>query len=260
MRALSVAFATVLAAASMSTAFAADLPVKAPMAPMVSAYNWSGFYAGINGGYGWGRQTDPDITFGDTSLSGYGAYVAAGGFPTASLSPKGFLGGLQLGYNWQTSNFVLGLETDIQGAAIKASATQVLAPGLAVVGTSTVEHKLNWFGTVRGRLGVAQNNWLFYGTGGLIYGGVESSLTQSAPTAPAFFVTDSRSTTRAGWTIGAGTEVGLGKWTAKFEYLYYDMGRDTVTVQGTGVFTGTTYSASQRTAGQILRAGLNYRF
>lgn len=260
MRCASVVFAAVVTAVSVSTVFAADTPVKAKMAPVAHVYNWTGFYAGVNAGYGWGTSTDPGITFGDTSGTGYGTYIALGGFPTASLNPKGFLGGIQLGYNWQTSNFVLGLEADIQGADIKASETQVVTPPLAVTGTSTVEHKLKWFGTVRGRLGLAQNNWLFYGTGGLIYGGVESSLTQSSPTIPGFFVTDSRSTTRAGWTIGGGTEVGFGKWTAKAEYLYYDMGRDTVTVQGTGVFTGTTYSASQKTAGHILRAGLNYRF
>ena len=237
------------------------MPTKMPMkaAPMMApVYNWTGWYVGANAGYGWGSSTDPSFSLSDTTATGYAAYVAAGGFPTPTLNPKGVLGGLQIGHNFQQANWVWGAEADLQAAGLKDSSTFNCDASDFVTGTSTVEHGLRWFGTLRGRAGVAMNNWLLYGTGGLIYGGVHSSLTQSA--ANGYFATNSDTTTRAGWTVGAGTEVGWDKWTAKLEYLYYDMGRDTVTVLGTGVFTGISYSASQKTAGHIVRLGLNYRF
>jgi outer membrane immunogenic protein len=247
---------------AITSSYAADMPVKAAPAPSImtsAAYNWTGWYVGGNAGYGWGVGTDPGISLSDTSGTGFAAYVAAGGVPTASLQPRGGFGGGQLGYNWQAGSWVYGLEADIQGASMNASSSATVTPPAAVTGTATVEHKLRWFGTVRGRLGYAASNWLFYGTGGLIYGGVTSSLTQSATNG--YFATNSTSSTRAGWTLGAGTEVGFwGKWSAKAEYLYFDLGRDSVTILGTGAFTGITYTASQKTAGHLLRAGVNYRF
>lgn len=253
--------AAALSFASLHVTTAADMSAKAPMytkAPVaVPAYNWTGWYVGANAGYGWSASTDPGFSLSDTSGTGYAAYVAAGGFSTPSLNPKGVLGGLQVGYNFQQANLVWGAEADLQAAGLTDSSTVSAAP-TAVIGTTTVEHALHWFGTLRGRAGVAMNNWLFYGTGGLIYGGVHSTLTQSATNG--YFAAATSDTTRAGWTVGAGTEMGWGMWTAKLEYLYFDMGRDSVTVLGTGVFTGISYTASQRTAGSMVRLGLNYRF
>ena len=149
---------------------------------------------------------------------------------------------------------------NIQGSGIKGSTTQTTAPGILLTGTENLEHKLTWFGTVRGRLGIASNNWLFYGTGGLIYGGVKSSLTLLIP-GNGFTAAGSSSSTRAGWIIGAGTEFAFaGPWSAKLEYLYYDMGRNSVTAIATGDFAGDLLTVSQRTAGSILRAGVNRRF
>jgi outer membrane immunogenic protein len=88
---------------------------------------------------------------------------------------------------------------------------------------------------------------------------VKSSLVQTATNG--YVVDSSATTTRAGWTLGAGAEMAfMARWSAKFEYLYYDMGRDTVATNGTGGFTGDFYAVSQKTAGHLLRAGLNYRF
>lgn len=260
MRRSSIAVIAALSTVSLTQiASAADLPVKAPVA-VAALYNWTGWYVGGNAGYSWGTGTNPGIAFGDTTGTGYVGYIAAGGFPTPSLNPRGALGGLQAGYNLQSSNWVWGLEADIQGSGINAASTQTVTPPTFIAGTSTVEHRLRWFGTVRGRVGIAANNWLFYGTGGLIYGGVRSSLTQNSP-ANTFFATGTATSTRFGWTVGAGTEWGFAQhWSAKLEYLYYDLGRDSVTALGTGAFTGTTYTASQKTAGHLLRAGLNFRF
>jgi len=240
-----------------ATAHAADMAVKAPPAVSTPTWNWTGWYAGMNAGYAWSASTDPGISLSDTSGTGYAGYVAAGGFPTASLKPAGGFGGAQIGYNFQNAKWVWGAEADLQGAGIDASSNQTAAP-TAVIGSDTVTHELQWFGTVRGRLGMASDNWLFYGTGGLIYGGVRSALTQAATNG--YLAASNHTEIRAGGTAGAGVETGWNKWTAKLEYLYYDMGRDTVTVLGSGVFTGISYSASQRTAGQLLRVGLNYRF
>jgi outer membrane immunogenic protein len=261
-----IAVATAIAALGfVNSASAADMPAKAPIykaAPM-ALYNWTGWYVGVNAGYGWSSGNGANNgACADPVASGFCAtYIAGGGFPAPSLSPKGFVGGGQAGYNWQASNFVYGLEADIQGSGIKASTTQTFTPPTLITGIETLEHKLTWFGTVRGRLGVAANNWLFYGTGGLIYGGVSSSLTLSTP-ANGFAAAGSSSSTRAGWTVGVGTEYGFaGPWTAKVEYLYYDMGRDSVTAtSAVAGFVGDSLTVSQRTAGHILRAGVNYRF
>jgi outer membrane immunogenic protein len=260
-RLLIVAIAALLLGGPQA-ARAADMPLKAPKAPSAAtAYDWTGFYIGGNGGYAWGLGTDPAISYSDTSGTGYAAYVASGGFPTPSIKPEGGFGGGQIGYNWQIKNWLLGIEADIEGGEISASASRTLSPAVgAVVGTSTVDHSLKWFGTVRGRMGYAANNWLLYGTGGLIYGRVKSTLTQSSP-ANGYFATNTVSSTKTGWTAGGGIEWGFaGHWTAKLEYLYYDLGRDSVTVRGVGVFTGIVYTAEQQTAGQLLRAGLSYRF
>jgi outer membrane immunogenic protein len=251
-----VGVGSLLIAAPLTAAYAADMLVKAPPAP-APAYSWTGWYVGLNAGAGWGT-TDPRFSFSDTSGTGYAGYLAAGGFPLASLSPNGPFGGAQIGYNYQLANWVAGVEADFQGAALNASLSGVTTPLGFVSGTETVEHDLDWFGTLRGRVGFAENNWLFYGTGGLIYGGVRSVITQSATNT--YFATNSDNVVRTGPTVGGGIEVGLGKWSAKLEYLYYDMGRDTVTIAGTGVFTGIVYSGSQRTQGQLVRAGLNYRY
>lgn len=260
MKKLTTIATAIVAFGFVGAANAADMPTKMPVKamPVPVAYNWTGWYVGANAGYGWSSSTNPSFNLSDTTALGYATYVANGGFPTLSLNPKGVLGGLQIGYNFQQANWVWGAEADLQAAGLKDSSTITVTPPASVTGTSTVEHGLRWFGTLRGRAGYAMNNWLFYGTGGLIYGGVHSSLTQNSTNG--YFATDSHTATRAGWTVGAGTEVGWAKWTAKFEYLYFDMGRDTVNLLGTGVFTGISYSASQKTAGHIVRLGLNYRF
>ena len=141
--------------------------------------------------------------------------------------PTGFVGGVQAGYNWQQGPWVFGLEGDIQATG----ADDTFAPW---------KFSNPWFGTLRGRAGYAFSNVLFYGTAGLAFGELR---------AQTFGWTESH--TSAGWTIGAGAEVGFApNWSAKLEYLYYDLSTSQFAI--TGVSNG--YSAS------VVRAGVNYHF
>jgi outer membrane immunogenic protein len=141
--------------------------------------------------------------------------------------PSGFVGGVQAGYNFQTGPWVFGVEGDIQAAG----ADDTFAPW---------KFSNPWFGTLRGRAGYALSNVLFYGTAGLAFGELR---------AQTFGWTESH--TSAGWTIGAGAEVGFApNWSAKLEYLYIDLSTSQFAI--TGVSNG--YSAS------VVRAGVNYHF
>ncbi len=144
-----------------------------------------------------------------------------------STEPSGLAGGLQAGYNWQSGQFVFGGETDLQISA----ADDVLAPW---------KFANPWFGTMRARAGFAANNILFYGTGGIAYGTLRGE-----------FLGLSESKASAGWTLGAGMEVGFTpSWSAKVEYLYLDLASRSYSI------TGTTNGLSAN----VLRFGVNYRF
>ncbi|HEX3710984.1 MAG TPA: outer membrane protein [Pseudolabrys sp.] len=169
---------------------AADLPAyKAPAYSAPAAYaNWSGFYVGLNGGYGFGKS-DWD-------------------FPAVSLSPKGGLFGGTVGYNFQTGIWVWGAEGDIDYSTMKGS---------AACGAGTCETKNAWLGTARARLGYGGwNNWLPYITGGLGVGDVKATNS----------LTGDANKTMLGWTAGAGVEYALfSSWSVKLEYLYVDLGK-----------------------------------
>ena len=268
------------------------MPVKAPAPVAAPVYNWGGFYIGINGGYGWG-DTSPSIAALDpdsaTFLSGPPTWFSPGQFASSFNERGGSVGG-QAGYNWQFSrNWVGGLETDIQYAHVQSDSSNVLFLNPSLFGTNfpfTVnnERTLEWFGTVRGRLGyLVTPDLLIYGTGGLAYGKTTASasiLNSPAPggsnsvnlgsfscaaTGPgaAACYAGSGSRTSVGWAAGAGVEAHLiGNFTAKLEYLYVDLGGQTITLispppSAPGV--ATTYSFG-REAINIVRFGLNYKF
>lgn len=237
-------------------ATAADMLVKAPVAPRVIPYSWSGFYIGANAGYGVAR--DP-TTYGlvDNFLA-----VTTLELESFKMVPAGLLGGIQAGYNWQVSNWVFGLEADFQGTGQQDTACVngcMFGPGPNF--GSVVTQKLPWFGTVRGRLGVAAGPSLLYATGGLAFGRVDTTVTETDTFIPAFAGTAmaNRSATQTGWTIGAGIEAALaGSWTAKVEYLYVDLGSQTIAF--TDSFPVDTDTVTTRIRDNIVRAGLNYRF
>lgn len=239
-------FAGIAAAALCGApAFAADMPMKAPYlkAPVMAVYDWTGFYFGVNAGVGLGRDltrwafVPPSPPFSSTS----------------HLSPLGAVGGAQAGYNWQTGNWVLGLEADIQAAGMRDDRTcgVFCAPGNAV----RFDQKLDWFGTARGRVGLATGPVLGYVTGGFAYGGVKTSTAEdfgSALQGSSINISE----TRTGWTAGSGVEAALGgNWTGKIEYLYLDLGAQS----GTGRLGLLSTNFSSEIREHIFRAGLNYR-
>jgi outer membrane immunogenic protein len=258
-----------LAALLGGSAFAADMRPAPAYAPPPPAYNWTGGYWGVNVGYSWG-----DARF-DSAFSS-----AAAGVPlaNAAISERqnidGVIGGVQGGYNYQSGIWVWGWETDIQASGQKGGSTfaGALGTGIGPIPfTATTDHKLEWFGTARTRLGFLWSpNVLVYATGGVAYGEVKDSAIINASTAGGAVraqVVDTFKDVKAGWTLGAGIEGALGNgWSAKVEYLYIDLGETERTgsavVLATGAGTVFVANANQtfRTTDNIVRAGLNYKF
>jgi outer membrane immunogenic protein len=221
------ACAGLLAAAVASPSLAADMPravYKAASAPIyVAPFSWTGFYVGINGGYGWGSS---NWTITGTGLS------------TGSFGVNGGLVGGTIGYNLQTGSWVLGLEGDFDGSWIKGTETTFCGvPGCAT--------RNSWLATVRGRVGYAWDRWLPYFTGGLAFGDIKMD--------PGFGTTQSK--TNTGWTVGGGVEYAfMGAWSAKAEYLYVDLGSATCSVPTCFPNVDVKFKTN------IIRLGLNYRF
>ncbi|MEZ0222899.1 MAG: outer membrane protein [Tardiphaga sp.] len=215
---------------------AADMAAKAPYykAPVVAVYDWTGFYLGVNAGIGLGR---------DRAIHNDGFL----GTESTYLSPQGALGGGQVGYNWQTGSMlgpvVYGLEADIQGAGLSDDRTNLGSPFVS----TTYNQKIDWFGTVRGRIGLATGPVLGYVTGGYAYGNVKTSI--AFDNAGTVFSTNK---IQNGWTVGSGVEAALGgNWTGKIEYLYLNMGNNSY------AFGPQTLNTEVRE--NIFRVGLNYR-
>jgi outer membrane immunogenic protein len=200
-----------------TSVMAADLPRKtAPVAPVyrpVPTFTWTGFYAGVNAGYGFGDFT---------------------GASSRSLkNPSGFLGGGQIGYNYQINQIVLGLETDLQASDIHAKHS-----AFGPVGSKS---RLPYFGTVRARAGIAIDRFLPYITGGFAYGSSDTTIPG----------TGKASATHYGWVIGGGVEYAFtNNITARVEGLYMDLA-DKRIINGAGKIGSET---------GIVRAGLNYKF
>jgi outer membrane immunogenic protein len=253
-------------------AAAANMPVKARTAAAVVAHNWSGYYVGGNAGYSWGANANPTATVLRDPLGAAGlqALFNVGG-NEYQAAPHGFIGGGQIGSNWQASGsrWVVGLEADFQYADVSASETALTNPPPFAVLAEGLSLELKWFGTVRGRVGYTfgeNGDWLFYGTGGLAYGRVTTSMNfdrVSPPSTP--LLAGSASEWRIGWTAGAGLERAYGAWVLGLEYLYYDLGRTSVTTGGSlasGVFAGQdlgTFVLEPRVHGHIVRGRLSYR-
>jgi outer membrane immunogenic protein len=234
----------VLAAASAGAADMSARPVYAPPAP-VPVYSWTGIYWGGNVGYSWGQSKN------DRTLVGFGVTA------TESQDMDGVIGGAQTGYNYQFGAWVLGLEADIQASGQKGGST-FQVPGLPTA-TLTTDHKLEWFGTARPRLGVlATPNLLLYGTGGVAFGQVKDSYAATVAglgTVATATVDD----VKAGWTAGAGIEGAFGGgWSAKVEYLYIDLGKLQQTV--TLPLAGVAATFNSHVTDNIVRVGLNYKW
>jgi outer membrane immunogenic protein len=282
-------------AVSASAADMAPAPLytKAPPIEVAPACVWCGWYVGGNVGYAGSESTSVNssavITNPGIVIPPAVAGAAAGlttGIPVGSQ--KGIIGGGQFGYNFQSGLFVAGFEADIQGLSGRASGTSVtsvpipvLGPGNNANATLTATNSVNWLGTVRGRIGLAvEPNFLIYGTGGLAYGGVNSStgINQAFSGEGAlgfngtFPASGNLSETRVGWTVGAGGEwMFTSNWSAKLEYLHYDLGSANYGTPVNNFSTGAVapvgtllYTLGQNSStnfrGDIVRVGLNYKF
>jgi outer membrane immunogenic protein len=262
------------------SAQAAAMPTKAPSAS--PPWSWTGFYLGPNAGYSSG-QSDTNVAF-VNAATGATAVPPASSITGRLPDLSGFFGGGQVGYNMQATNWVYGIEVDMQWANQKGSANYLCGAPAAIgvnaaclagttsfpvgaAGTSlATSQKLEWFGTARGRVGLLISPAaLGYITGGLAFGSVNTTGTLSsfnlaqAPVATTF----SGSRTNAGWTIGTGLEARLAgtNWTAKVEYLYIDLGKFNNSVAqaaATGVPIGANLSS--RVTDNLIRVGGNYKF
>jgi len=272
------AAASVALALVAGSAFAADLPSRkeAPVyVPPPPSFSWAGLYGGINIGYGFGD--------GSQEYGGIGYITAApgGNIPGGSVlggtsNLNGVVGGGQVGYNWQFSPWlVFGIETDIQASDVHDTVNSSAAVQDAFFGThvqsATSTKSVDWYGTVRGRVGVAPfiPNLLIYGTGGFAYGGVTHGVGFAdngaglLPYGSSSVATAQYDSTSTGWTAGGGIEwspLAFPAWSVKVEYLYVDLGNTSVSgvsVGGNPVFGGT-YSSPTRF--HTVRAGLNWHF
>jgi len=235
-----------------------------PAAPIV--YGWTGFYAGVNVGLSVGRNSS---TRTETFVNANPAFNEAVA-DTFKLAPFGVIGGGQVGYNWQVSpSVVLGIEADFQGSGQRDTACVFQCTIPAATGFDrheTIAQQLDWFGTVRGRVGWTNGPVLFYGTGGLAYGQARLDQTWAEFNfGTAASAAASTTLTKAGWTAGAGIEAQLwGNWTGKIEYLYLDLGGmsgATFVFPRTGnVLIGEVHDFTTAFRDHIVRVGVNYKF
>jgi outer membrane immunogenic protein len=241
----------VLVAAFLGSANAADMsmPLKAPpMAPPPTS-NWTGFYIGINGGAGWGTAASSIDLSGLTGFTGVGGTV-----PIGSHELNGFLGGGQIGYNWQTGNVVLGVEGDGDWANISGT-----APCLEDVLSCSAN--VQWTADATVRLGVLPlSNLLVYVKGGAAWAGVNYNLSSSGILTTTS-ISSSLTTTKTGGLLGFGTEYLFAPhWTAKIEYNYTDFGSSTNTFVLTDGAASVAVPVQTTLQMHTVKAGVNYHF
>lgn len=286
---LIAAVAVMAATGAQAADLKAQTYTKTPLQP-VSAYNWSGFYVGANVGYGFGKQSvafaagDPYI---QDATSGPG-FPPGTQIPSGSANMKGVLGGVQAGYNLQVApQWVLGLETDFSGLDLKGAADSAFRLGMGLGASQVVglvaNEKVDWFGTLRGRIGwVPAERLLVYGTGGLAYGQVKETLVFNAP--PNFSggsgtsgfgfqcsaaglgcFAGSSSKVAVGYSAGAGLEYAISpNVTLRAEYLYVNLGK--TSTRAFAVTPQIPYAPASFVANSgdfdfnVVRAGVNYKF
>lgn len=248
----------VLLALMAGSARAADLPARpvykaAPMAPMVTATSWTGFYIGVEGGYGWGDQ---DTVVTDPSGNNFNV-----GDRFASGNPKGWLVGLAAGADYQTGPWVFGIKGSYDWANIKGDTTTV-----STVFPSRDIHshaKLDWIAMATGRLGYTVTpDALLYVVGGWAWAGSERTSETVFRATNAVLSTTSGSETLDGWTIGVGAEYRFVRNVSLvLQYNYIDFGeKNTSSNVLTGPTAGNTVGRNSSTTLNVVKAGLNYRF
>jgi outer membrane immunogenic protein len=254
--------------ASAGMAFSADLPARvAKPAPYIAppVFTWTGFYVGANVGYGFSRSRDVNMVEvgpgeGEGGPGPAIAAVAAGSSlpgTYGSLSPKGIFGGLQAGYNYQFGQFVLGVESDIQVSGIR---DRVNGYDNNTEYTLATKSEVNWFGTLRPRVGYAFDNVLIYATGGLAFGGVKYA--QEFYCCGSYYASARADRTKFGYAVGGGLEYAVSShWTVKAEYQYINLGSANLSATEYNP-DPTPYSVHTRLRSNFhtVRLGVNYRF
>jgi outer membrane immunogenic protein len=249
-----------LLALCISSAFAADLPMKAPPAPL-PVWTWTGFYVGVNGGAGWGT-TETTLT----SISAPGLGAVAANFPVAQNSRSGFLGGGQIGYNYQSGWAVFGVQADIDGLDVKGT-----TPCIVVLSCTS---KSDWLATVSGRIGgVIADKTLVYVKGGAAWLNTTQSL--NVPSlggiggigglgGVAGLGSASAESTALGGLLGMGVEYAFSpNWSAFIEYDYVEFQKTNVSLPLTALAgAGTAVNANLSVLNKlsIAKVGVNYKF
>lgn len=218
-----------------------DEPAYAP------AISWAGFYAGVHAGGAWGSV---DVT----ELDNYNDKGH-----TFSYDTDGFMGGIQVGYNFQRGGLVFGIEADLGYMNANGG---VQDPVIAALGRTPNDSWASMdgglYGTLTGRLGLATGSWLLYAKGGAAFLNADVSFEDTNPLGLTLVNGTTNSDTLSGWVLGGGVEVALtNNWSLKAEYLHFDFGTATVAAQSPG---GQTYRFDNDIAVDTVKAGLNYRF
>jgi outer membrane immunogenic protein len=268
---------------SIGSAYAADMAVKAPPPPPPPIWTWTGFYIGGSVGGKWNDtrvDTYPTGCFLNAAPNGCGGLapglsgVDANPIRSDSirLDQSRFIGGGQAGYNWQSGRFVGGIEGDISWTGINQTVitSKALVAPLAGFMVHSEGMKEDWLATIRGRAGFTVTPaFLVYATGGLAVAHVQTTGAVAFTVTPDIYA-GGYDETRAGWTVGGGGEWMISpKWSIKAEYLYVDLGKQTVALAcvNTGICgsppqpaPGASYANDFRFREHVARVGLNYHF
>ncbi|WP_332691414.1 outer membrane protein [Bosea sp. (in: a-proteobacteria)] len=270
-----LAVAAAAAVLGAGAAMSADLPSRkyAPPPPVAPVFSWTGFYVGANAGYSW-NQSHTRYDYALADREDFAQFNALGLVPMSLGSDAdGFLGGGQIGYNYQIGRVVVGVEADLQYLDARQSSWQAATLNNAFSSatiTTTAQASVDWLGTLRLRAGYEVfDRTLVYATGGLAYGRTKNRTTitstgfdDDGPFLGAW--SGSKHDNRVGWALGAGVEYAItNNLTLKGEYLYYDLGRTRYVVAGNSndpddEFLGA--NARRKTHGHVVRAGLNWKF
>ena len=277
------ALASAMLLGGIGSASAADMAVKAPPPPPAPIWTWTGFYIGGSVGGKW-NDTNVDIyptgCFLNAAPNGCGG--AAPGLSGVAANPirsdsthlgqSRFIGGGQAGYNWQSGNWLLGVEGDISWTGLNQSiiTTKTMTPPLAGFMVHSEAMKEDWLATFRARAGfVVAPSFLLYATGGLAVAHVQTASAVAFTVTPDIYA-GTFDETRAGWTVGGGGEWMIARnWSIKAEYLYVDLGKQTVNLAcvNTGICgappqpaPGASYANDFRFREHVARVGLNYHF
>jgi outer membrane immunogenic protein len=249
MKKLLLASVGIAVLAMSGAATAADLSRPAPLykaaAPAEAIFNWTGFYIGAHVGGGWASKDW------DQTSSSAGLLLDR---TVSPVKPQGFLGGGQVGVNWQTGQFVLGLEAD--GSWTDANDCGV---GFFRAAAFNGCNQINWYATGTARIGIAMDRALFYVKGGAAFADEEQNITFTTPAGVRTVVTDTPSEVRFGWTVGAGIEYALApNWSVKAEYNFMDFGTQNYTFNYAPPPLVERWDISQQV--HIAKVGINYRF